>query len=65
MKLVDFLFDRPAVTVRNAKDRMGVTDRAARNAIDKLVDLSILVEIAGAYPKIFISPRILRVATPE
>ncbi len=60
LSLVDFLFERPAITVTEAKEKLNVTYPAARSAIDKLVDLNILTPWKDTYPKIFYAPTILR-----
>jgi Fic family protein len=43
--LVDELFSRPAITITGAAKLLGVTYRAARLNIDKLVDAGVLSEI--------------------
>lgn len=63
--LVDRLFDAPIVTVRDVQNEFGVTYRAARNTIDKLIEQEILVEISGHYPTVFIAPKIMRVADSD
>jgi len=60
--LVDRLFDSPIVTVRDVQNEFGVTYRAARNTIEKLIGQNILVEVSGYYPTVFIAPEILRIA---
>lgn len=60
--LVDRLFSNPIIRVREVQDEFGVTYRAARNTIDKLIDGGILVEIPEIYPVVFIAPEIMRVA---
>lgn len=45
--LVDDLFARPAITVASARERLGVTDRAARQIIGKLEDAGIVAEMTG------------------
>ena len=64
MNLVDALFESPAITVNSAANRMGVTYAAAKKTIDKLVELSIVREVPGLYPKTFIAAGILRAAAP-
>lgn len=63
--LVDILFDRPIVTVRDVQDAFGVTYRAARNTIDKLIEQGILIEIARYHPTAFIAPEIMRIADQD
>ncbi len=45
--LVDDLFARPATTLANARERLGVTDRAARQIIGKLEAAGIVAEMTG------------------
>jgi Fic family protein len=60
--LVDRLFENPIVTVRNVQDAFGVTYRAARMTIDKLIDQEILVEVSRFHPTAFIAPEIMTIA---
>lgn len=64
VNLVDYLFERAVVTVPDVQKHLGVTYRSARNVIDKLVQVEILREVPGYYPKLFIAFGILRVAQP-
>lgn len=64
VNLVDYLFERAVVSVPEVQKHLGVTYRTARNVIDKLVDVEILREVPGYYPKLFIAFGILRVAQP-
>ncbi|MDK9695906.1 MAG: Fic family protein [Siculibacillus sp.] len=63
--LVDHLFERPALTVRDAQRRLNVTYPAAKNTIDKLVEAEILIPFEGIYPKLFIAPAIVRISRPK
>ncbi|MEM9099363.1 MAG: Fic family protein [Pseudomonadota bacterium] len=63
LQIVDFVFESPALAVSDVKVRTGLSDRASRNLMDKLVELEILVEIPELYPKIFLAPRILTIAS--
>lgn len=60
--LVDILFNNPIVTVRHVQDAFGVTYRAARNTINKLIEQGILLEVRRFHPTVFIAPEILRIA---
>lgn len=60
--LVDLLFEQPLVSVRNVQDHFGVTYRAARNTIDKLIEHEILIEIPDRHPSVFLALEIMRVA---
>ncbi|WP_206453693.1 Fic family protein [Aurantimonas marina] len=63
--VIDFLFERPAITVTEASQKLGVTYAAARKTIDKLVEIGIIEEIPTSYPKIFYSPTIMRASRPD
>ena len=45
--LVDHLFERPAVDIAGAKERLGVTFGAAAHHVERLVDVGILQEVTG------------------
>jgi len=47
LKLVDVLFELPAVTIRMAQQQLDVTPRAAGMNVDKLIEAGILREITG------------------
>ncbi|MDP9242356.1 MAG: Fic family protein [Actinomycetota bacterium] len=47
LRLVDHLFERPAITVTGAKEVLGVTFRAASQNVQKLVAAGILHETTG------------------
>src|SRR5207249_2237990 len=56
MKLVDALFDHPAITVPGAARLLRVTARAASLNVGKLVDAKILAEATGrARNRIFVA----------
>jgi Fic family protein len=61
LKLVDGLFDHPAITVNGAAKRLHVTHRAASQNIAKLVAAGILAESTGrARNRIFVAGEIVR-----
>lgn len=61
LRLVDGLFDRPAVTLASARAMLGVTSRAAQMNIDKLVRAGILREATGmARNRMWVSDEITR-----
>lgn len=64
LTLVDHLFERPAISVNDAKDVLGVTYPAARRTIDRLAEHGILEEYPGAYPTLFLARGILDAAAP-
>ncbi len=58
--LVDALFDTPAITIPRAAKLLGVTHRAARLNIDKLVEAAILTEVGNrARNKLFLAGDVL------
>jgi Fic family protein len=62
--LVDFLVERPAITVTEAAEKLHVTYAAARSTISKFESLGFLVPIDTTYPKIYFSPQIMRATRP-
>lgn len=62
VKIVDMLFEKPVISVRNAMERTGVTYQAANKTLNKLVDLQVIKEFEGVYPKMFYAPRIRQVS---
>jgi Fic family protein len=63
--LVDLLFEQPAINVGDAQQKLGVSYPTAKSAIDKLVELKILVEVPGFYPKTYIATGIMHVSAPQ
>lgn len=60
LKLVDFLFEQPAVTVAQARDLLDVSPRAARMNVAKLEEAGIVREFTKkARNRIYIAPEIL------
>ncbi len=60
LRLVDHLFERPAVTIGQAKELLDVTWRAASLNVEKLIEAGILREITGrARNRIFVADEIL------
>lgn len=64
LRLVDHLFEQPAVNVNSSADLMQVTYAAASRTLNKLVDIGILREVPHMYPKTFIAPGVLGAAAP-
>lgn len=61
-RLVDLLFEAPAITIPKAAETLGIAYNAAKNNIDRLVGEGILRETTGAArPRLFIAPEILDV----
>jgi Fic family protein len=48
MLLLNFLVGNPYTTVKRAAQQLGVAFTTAQRAINKLVDLSMLIEVSGA-----------------
>ena len=65
ISLVDSLFERQAVTVTAAAEKLSVTYAAAKKTIDKLEELGILTEVPGIYPKTFIATGVMNAARPD
>lgn len=60
LKLVDYLFEQPAVTVAQARDLLDVSPRAARMNVAKLEEAGIVREFTKkARNRIYIAPEIL------
>jgi Fic family protein len=64
MTLVDYLIERPAITVTDAAEKLGVTYAAARTTIRKFEGLGFLTPIENTYPKVYFSPQIIRATRP-
>lgn len=60
MNLVDILFERPAISVNKAAELLHVTYPAAKKIIDKLVEVEILREVEGLYPRMLIASGIMK-----
>lgn len=65
LTVVDMLFETPVVRAKGVVDRAQVTDAAARGLLNKLVELEILMEFDGVYPKAWIAMDLIRVTTPH
>lgn len=65
LTLIDTLFEIPALTVNEAMTKLDVTYAGARKALDKLIELGIIREVPGSYPKVFLAPGILQAARPH
>lgn len=66
LKLVDALFQSPALSVTQAAELLGVTYAAAAANVQKLVDAGILVEATGRRrARVFLAPEVLRFVRGE
>jgi Fic family protein len=60
--LVDLLFERPAISVARAREHLKVTNTAAQQNVDRLVEDGMLVEVTGRKRnRIYLAPRILEI----
>ncbi len=60
-RLVDNLFETPALTINRARDVLGVTHRAATLNVEKLADAGIVSELqSGGRQRVFLAVDILR-----
>lgn len=61
-RLVDELFDIPAITITKAARLLGVTHRTARLTVAKLVDAGVLIEVGDrSRNKLFLAEEVLKV----
>jgi Fic family protein len=59
---VEYLFERPAITVTSLMNRLGVSYPAAKAYVDVLLRENILVEVPGtSNPKLFLAPEIMKI----
>lgn len=63
--IIDHLFESPVISVTEAARILGVTYPAAKGTIDKLIELGVLREMDGVYPKAFYAPAIIRASRTE
>lgn len=57
------LFDSPVLTVAQAQQLLGVSNRSARLNVERLVSLGILKPVSDAsYGKVYATPDVLRVS---
>lgn len=60
LRLVDALFETPALTVRSARERLEVTTRPAAAMVDRLVELGLLREVTGrSYGRVFLAQELI------
>ena len=64
-KLVEMLFETPAVRVSDVVNRIGITDAAARNLLRQLTDLGILIEAGHFYPTAWFANELIEVSRPQ
>ncbi len=62
LRLVDFLFERPAISIPQARERLAVTHKAAQANVERLVAEGILREVTNLKRnRIYLAPRILEI----
>ena len=47
VRLIDILFDRPVITVKDVSEYLGISSQAANKLVTKFEDIDILAEITG------------------
>ncbi len=67
LKLVDNLFDRPAITIRQVAEIEGVTFAAAQRHVDRLENDGVLREVSGrSKNRVYVADRIVEIVSrPE
>lgn len=66
LRLVDFLFSAPVITVSGAADKLGISFPGASRHINNFVDKGILREVSGwRRNRIFLAPEILRISNAD
>ena len=63
LKLIDFLFEEPVVSIPKVKRTLGVTYRSAKSIVDKLCHLNILSEVPETHPKLFVAWEVFTIAS--
>ena len=63
-RLVDLLFERPAVQVSDVVERIGITDAAARTLLRQLAEVGIIRELPDFYPRTWIAAELIEVSRP-
>ncbi|MEO1679826.1 MAG: Fic family protein [Pseudomonadota bacterium] len=64
-RIIDMLFEVPAVRTKDVVRQIGITDAAARGLLTKLVEIGILKEFDVVYPKAWIASELLNVTSPS
>ncbi len=60
-RLAESLLGMPVVTIPQVQETLGVTYRSAQLNVEKLADAGLLQEIAGAHPRAFFAPEVIRI----
>jgi Fic family protein len=63
--LIENLFSNPLIRIVDVKQRLDITYPTAKSDVEKLVDLGILAELDGTYPKAYFAPEIFGAAYGE
>jgi len=62
IQIVESLFDKQFMEVSDIREQLNVTDPTARADANRLVELEILDELPGIWPKTYYAPEVFRVA---
>jgi Fic family protein len=66
VQLIDYLFESPAVTAAQVKERLGVTPRTAQAHIERLAAEGVIREATGKKRnRVYLADEILRAATDD
>lgn len=63
--IIDMLFETPVARPKYIVHELGITDAAARTLLAKLVEIGILVEIPGFYPKLWYAQELVQLSAPS
>jgi Fic family protein len=65
LKIIDMLFETPAVSVARVRERLSMSDVGARKLLGRLCDEEILVEYTKVYPRVFLARGIISATLPR
>ncbi len=63
--VIDMIFESPVVRPKEIVRRLSITDAAARGLLSKLVELDILYEYKGVYPKAWVAIELIELSSPD
>ncbi|WP_323716238.1 Fic family protein [Paracoccus aminovorans] len=64
LTVVDMLFERPVIRVKEVVERLSVTDAAARNILRQLSELEIVHESKAYYPAVWFARELAEISRP-